>query len=256
MTYSDLLRTSEWKEKREEILERDNNECKRCGASYNEKMVTSAFLVSAEELKVFNNIEIFNPLNFNIKLLRAIDMNDNPILLKSDIDEIEYNDTIDYIMTVNFRKKEHNNYPFSGSTDPKMHDNIFLKIDCNVLLHSLVKEKLRSNNNYSVDKEGFWFAQSDDLDEYSKNFTIFHVHHKCYRKNKQIWEQNNNEYMTLCNVCHKIIHNNEKIPYYDEGDKIISYLNNCSRCGGTGYLECYKHVQNGRCFKCDGAGYI
>lgn len=24
----------------------------------------------------------------------------------------------------------------------------------------------------------------------------------------------------------------------------------CTRCGGTGYLEQYKHIENGRCFKC------
>lgn len=25
---------------------------------------------------------------------------------------------------------------------------------------------------------------------------------------------------------------------------------NCSRCGGTGYIRRYRHVEHGRCFKC------
>lgn len=39
-----------------------------------------------------------------------------------------------------------------------------------------------------------------------------------------------------------------------EYNKIIAKIDNinsdCTRCGGTGYLEQYKHVQNGICFKC------
>ena len=30
----------------------------------------------------------------------------------------------------------------------------------------------------------------------------------------------------------------------------------CPKCGGTGVLHCYKHIQNGVCFKCDGARYF
>lgn len=28
----------------------------------------------------------------------------------------------------------------------------------------------------------------------------------------------------------------------------------CGRCGGRGYLSCFKHVQGGVCFKCGGSG--
>lgn len=30
----------------------------------------------------------------------------------------------------------------------------------------------------------------------------------------------------------------------------------CPRCGGTGYLAGFGHVENGRCFKCGGTGYM
>jgi hypothetical protein len=30
----------------------------------------------------------------------------------------------------------------------------------------------------------------------------------------------------------------------------------CPKCGGTGVLPCYRHIQNGVCFKCEGARYF
>lgn len=30
----------------------------------------------------------------------------------------------------------------------------------------------------------------------------------------------------------------------------------CRKCGGTGHLMCYDHVDRGRCWSCDGLGYI
>ncbi|WP_280485373.1 hypothetical protein [Nocardia cyriacigeorgica] len=30
-----------------------------------------------------------------------------------------------------------------------------------------------------------------------------------------------------------------------------AHENNCKRCGGTGYLPSYRHVERGRCFKCN-----
>jgi len=30
----------------------------------------------------------------------------------------------------------------------------------------------------------------------------------------------------------------------------------CPKCGGTGVLPCYRHIQNGICFKCEGARYF
>ena len=29
----------------------------------------------------------------------------------------------------------------------------------------------------------------------------------------------------------------------------------CPKCGGRGYIDCYDHVEAGRCFLCDGSGY-
>ncbi len=31
---------------------------------------------------------------------------------------------------------------------------------------------------------------------------------------------------------------------------------NCHRCNGLGYLACYSHIDNGRCFSCGGTGRV
>jgi hypothetical protein len=99
---------------------------------------------------------------------------------------------------------------------------------------------LSNNNCYPLYKKEKWL----------------HVHHKCYRAGVDIWDQSDDEYITLCNVCHRIVHDRQLIPYYDQSGRIYQFLEQCDRCGGTGYFKHYKHVQNGTCFKCNGMRLI
>lgn len=41
-------------------------------------------------------------------------------------------------------------------------------------------------------------------------------------------------------------------PHPGKDDAEVLYTHECTRCGGTGYLPEYKHLDNGRCFGCDG----
>jgi len=81
------------------------------------------------------------------------------------------------------------------------------------------------------------------------------VHHKKYIINKLPWDYLNNDLETLCNYCHTEVHRNETIPIYSEDGLSIVQYKNCDRCGGTGYFPEYKHIQNGVCFKCNGARF-
>lgn len=82
-----------------------------------------------------------------------------------------------------------------------------------------------------------------------------HVHHKKYVINKLPWEYENKDLQTLCNYCHLDVHKRMEIPIYNEdGSNVLSY-NACDRCGGTGHIPQYKHVQGGICFKCYGARF-
>jgi hypothetical protein len=83
-----------------------------------------------------------------------------------------------------------------------------------------------------------------------------HVHHNYYIQDKFPWDINDSILETLCFNCHVARHQKEKIPVYSDvqGKLILKSFENpsCSRCGGTGYLAEYTHVQNGICFKCWG----
>ncbi|WP_035694866.1 hypothetical protein [Flavobacterium soli] len=92
---------------------------------------------------------------------------------------------------------------------------------------------------------------------YPKVNVILHVHHKYYILNKLPWEYENNALITLCDLCHKKIHETQIIPIYlDESKSTILELNLCNNCNGIGYLSQYKYYQNGICFKCYGTGYL
>lgn len=80
------------------------------------------------------------------------------------------------------------------------------------------------------------------------------VHHEFYIRNLLPWEYDD-ALITVCNECHAVIHQEQKIPVYFDESKSKSVNNDpCEKCGGIGLLEMYNHVQNGICFQCHGTG--
>lgn len=77
-----------------------------------------------------------------------------------------------------------------------------------------------------------------------------HIHHEKYIENRLPWEYKNNFLKTLCHYCHETVHSETDIPVYNEYESEIIEYTDCDRCGGIGYLEQYRHVENGICFKC------
>lgn len=83
-----------------------------------------------------------------------------------------------------------------------------------------------------------------------------HVHHKYYVYNVLPWDYPDAALITLCNWCHIEVHQSENIVMYsDKTLREFETLTNCDRCGGTGWLPEFKHVQSGVCFKCNGARF-
>ncbi len=92
------------------------------------------------------------------------------------------------------------------------------------------------------------------------------VHHTFYsvqkislKKNKFIhnapWEYPDEALITVCSRCHQIIHRTTKIPILEEimpGKYAKKDFTPCYRCNGVGYFSCYKHIQQGICFRCNG----
>jgi|SRR5690554_139575 len=83
-----------------------------------------------------------------------------------------------------------------------------------------------------------------------------HVHHTYYLQHELPWDINDQALETLCYYCHKNVHEESTIPVYKIENHIFIEVARenpkCSRCGGTGYLPHFSHVQNGICFKCGG----
>ena len=82
-----------------------------------------------------------------------------------------------------------------------------------------------------------------------------HVHHKYYQRSKSPWDYPNEALVTLCWKCHEDIHSKEKTKWLDENGQVLGSLTPCSRCFGAGVFPEFNHVQNGICFRCDGAKY-
>ena len=90
----------------------------------------------------------------------------------------------------------------------------------------------------------------------SENDINLNVHHLCYRDGHKPWEYGDDELITLCPECHKKIHEESKVPIYDNEGQLESFAERCDKCGGSGYIPKYKHVENGVCFKCHGEGVL
>lgn len=88
-----------------------------------------------------------------------------------------------------------------------------------------------------------------------KHVRGLHVHHKYYQDNLLSWEYPLSALTTLCWICHKELHEKQKILWLDENGNEKGKLTRCFRCHGSGYFPQYDHVEGGICFRCNGTRY-
>lgn len=50
---------------------------------------------------------------------------------------------------------------------------------------------------------------------------VMQVHHKRYIENRNLWEYDNADLITLCKVCHTTLHFQREIEFYDSNEKFI-----------------------------------
>lgn len=84
-----------------------------------------------------------------------------------------------------------------------------------------------------------------------------HVHHQYYIKGKEPWDYDDSALITLCVDCHQNRHSSSvPVPLYNHDKSSILKTNIpiCDRCNGSGYLPEYDYHLNGICFKCWGEG--
>ena len=114
-------------------------------------------------------------------------------------------------------------------------------------------ELINENSKYEL----FEYEEEMPYSSTSSAPTILQVHHRYYIKDRLPWEYKSDALQTLCADCHQKLHNTERIKVYEavEGRMMEINCQPCSRCNGAGYFPQYKKVNNGRCFKREGARY-
>lgn len=253
-TYQELLDDPRWKEKRQEILERDKHTCQRCG--HNEKDKKLFTIIKFEDLKIkpelieYKTIDLFDTINIvEVQLNKKIVVTAKSILNENELSNLGINAQF-LLKLSNFDIR---NNEFNGSLGSSNNTDHFKNFNTNnAFIGGL------SKNGIFIDCENIWITPYFSL--YQSNFytdyidNSLQVHHKCYRSNMEIWGQPDDEYITLCNSCHKTVHIHQNIPFYDANNKIIDWMTPCTRCNGSRYFSQYKHVQSGICFKCKGSG--
>jgi 5-methylcytosine-specific restriction endonuclease McrA len=223
MSYKELLEDELWLLKRKEILSRDKNCCQNC---QNEQVLEGTSRGLVVNIKLLDNhvLAIFNASDKRFrphtpKYLLEYSDNDG-CLRKTNIYLFEWlnNEILDSLKGV----------PIYYSLEPSNDGDLKLAI------RAILKDNSESS-----------YLHINNL----------HVHHKYYQEGKLPWEYPDSALVTLCWKCHENLHQNESVPYLNKEGKQTKILTPCFRCYGAGYFPEFYHVQNGICFRCEGAKY-
>ncbi|NVN97217.1 hypothetical protein HXX01_03230 [Candidatus Nomurabacteria bacterium] len=245
MKYAELLLSPEWQHKRCQILRRDNYQCQRCS---NENFLSDCdkgVIAGGSEDRFFQPEEY--GLNYSVKIFipNQLQFNFMRALISKQGFEVGYNSIAYFI-----QNKE------SGQV--------------NIIAIRKIKPgqvtELFDNRDTTLpyDKQVFFPFTDYILDELANNywskykwmpFQGLHVHHNYYLSEKKPWEYGDDALTTLCPTCHEELHKDGKTGIHDNNGNVIGLLTNCFRCHGAGWFPEFHHVQEGICFRCNGAKY-
>jgi len=238
VNYSQQLESKEWKAKRLQIIKRDNEKCCHCNVSISDFLaidVTYGFKYFhdfyREELDVFGDISEADAYkNFEL-LLRNYCSETNSFLV------VNTRSFLNRIYGLKETDKDFNAYNIK----------FFKKIN-------------PSRNLEEKACAGLYFT-TQNINSF-KPFVDFNVHHKFYVLNRNAWEYEDDDLITLCPDCHKKVHIETKILLYDSYPrnsnsshaKVLKEAVICSKCNGSGYLPEFNYYLDGVCFDCWGHG--
>lgn len=293
MTYNELLNQKEWWQKCNEILSRDHYRCRDCGHlgfhnGYNYMKVNRI-----EEIDSLFKEWTFNGVAFS-KFWADIPTR-IPHLVKNIVFEKECDNDGIYVYRLNLFGSRNNLFFYVSDYPEKViavsKANID-HLDATVYKYNRIIKKADFSDTYgwaylfefpciisndiyvnieysmpykiySVPSEKIIFNIISGNRLISVRYTLnsfslkgLNIHHTYYIKDSKPWEYENDSLVTLCEDCHKKRHENTRIPLYDQEKRLISNLIPCDRCGGSGYLPQYNHIEHGICFKCHGEGTV
>jgi hypothetical protein len=235
MTYQELLSQPEWLSKRKEIIIRDNIKCSVCcNANLVINSLTVYLLLSGVSAKgsfyyYFGN----NGKSINTK--RKVFFKDGSSLLSGKLAS-----------------------KYVGYIDPEFENQNLISVIAVRDLDKSELEKWQQISSETTLNDLFHFKDFEKCDFKDYKWQIvpaLHVHHTYYQVGLHPWEYPNGSLKTLCWVCHEKLHKEESIPYLDKNGHQIKVLTPCRRCYGAGWLPEYKHVEEGICFRCQGAKF-
>ena len=252
LTYGELLLSSEWKEKREQIIHRDNKTCKRCNnKSYENEGFYGPYWRISNIKSPYIRFDAFGDKSQQIFLQDA-----NGVALIPDQSKVmlylskhKPNGIGDiardgYFVAaareLTLPELEHY-YPFEK---PGISVEEKAKLICRVIDSKPELPKHNELIELQIEKQNWIFAK--DL----------HVHHTYYQIGRMPWEYPDESLVTLCRTCHHEVHEMELIPVIGLDDIKIGYYLPCDRCSGAGWFPEYTHIENGICFKCRGIKYL
>lgn len=236
ISYNSLLKTSEWKNKRDEIVRRDKKCCTNCGKTQTISHLNYLITFQTND-KLINNTIIYE--NHSLRSIKEELGLKNINVLTSPFIENRYcaisdNGTLFLVNWENIKEVPPPELAiYNGLTQLGKSYLIIAK-----------KDEKFVNETFSVPI-------------LSENTIILHVHHKFYIENKLPWEYENDSLITLCNWCHWDLHEKTNVPIYTmiNGQLHDLLYIPCKRCNGAGVIPKYKHVVNGLCFRCNGRLY-
>lgn len=235
--YQSQLESSDWRNKRNEILKRDHNQCQICGRG-------KSMYVNFN--KQYWNVGVNYGESINEVLPYSLSMSDFKKLIQA--------------KTIKIYKLPNDGDLLFAISDNGMVGNVIVdnrsslqsvdNLRINLIKHSsgLLSFVVRDRNILSNIGNSLYL---------SENPVVLNVHHKRYIIQHKAWEYSDEDLITLCNECHTKIHQAIGVKVYSDENGYMRQLSltPCSRCHGTGYFPEYKYVQNGICFKCRGARF-
>lgn len=300
MTYNELLAQPEWKDRCNEILQRDKFICQGCkkkgyhndnfmildnlteldkyfGANFFNSRPPSEYLTmdlskymddefsnietrhiaDYKELSVYGfvllkskaNNKIFNNILNTPRGLRLVTKSKNLSQLEcTAYCDAEHNcvngyNTINYCSIIKFNKKISDKCIVLVG----MSSNFSIEVENGGFLNNVTTK-------YNIIYEDRLFHVERVVEP--ENNKGLNIHHTYYIRGLKPWQYDNKCLITLCEDCHQKRHQSPVVIYDSIEKRTYHNALTCDRCGGSGYLPQYSHVEHGICFKCSGEGVI
>ena len=285
MTYNELLLQKEWWQKCNEILGRDHYRCRDCGRlgfhnGYNYMKVNRIEEIDALlEGWTFNDVvfskfwadiptrspHLFKHIKFDKKSdidgVSVYDLNLYESETDMFCDVFEIPEKVIAVCNGNIVNLDATAYRYGSIIKKKNSSNTYswaylFEFPCELAneIYVNIEYSMLSSINFNITSGNRVITIRYSL--YSFQLKGLNIHHTHYTRGCKPWEYENDSLVTLCEDCHKKRHETSRIPLYDQDNRLISNLVPCNRCGGSGYLPQYSHVEHGICFKCYGEGTV